>query len=70
MLLLPSFLSFPWAMFLFSSPVVCVLQWLENCRKTFGDKDSNQRPDTHAQVGMNARCLDNCCCFGDQNRCS
>ncbi|GLD57426.1 protein furry homolog-like protein, partial [Lates japonicus] len=23
--------------------------WLENCRKTFGDKDSNQRPNTHAQ---------------------
>uniref|UniRef100_A0A667Y7Z4 Furry homolog, like n=1 Tax=Myripristis murdjan TaxID=586833 RepID=A0A667Y7Z4_9TELE len=24
-------------------------QWLENCRKTFGDKDSNQRPNTQAQ---------------------
>uniref|UniRef100_A0A672IIV2 Furry homolog, like n=1 Tax=Salarias fasciatus TaxID=181472 RepID=A0A672IIV2_SALFA len=24
--------------------------WLENCRKTFGDKDSSQRPNTHAQV--------------------
>ncbi|KAK2835881.1 hypothetical protein Q5P01_016365 [Channa striata] len=23
--------------------------WLENCRKTFGDKDSNQRPNTQAQ---------------------
>uniref|UniRef100_A0A7N6FI69 Furry homolog, like n=1 Tax=Anabas testudineus TaxID=64144 RepID=A0A7N6FI69_ANATE len=23
--------------------------WLENCRKTFGDKDSNERPNTHAQ---------------------
>ncbi|CAJ1059965.1 protein furry homolog-like isoform X9 [Xyrichtys novacula] len=23
--------------------------WLENCRKTFGDKDSSQRPNTHAQ---------------------
>ncbi|KAM7388598.1 hypothetical protein PAMP_024763 [Pampus punctatissimus] len=23
--------------------------WLENCRKTFGDKDSNQRPNTHTQ---------------------
>uniref|UniRef100_I3J4N3 Furry homolog, like n=1 Tax=Oreochromis niloticus TaxID=8128 RepID=I3J4N3_ORENI len=28
-------------------------RWLENCRKTFGDKDSSQRPNTHAQVGMN-----------------
>uniref|UniRef100_A0A8C4H0C4 Furry homolog, like n=1 Tax=Dicentrarchus labrax TaxID=13489 RepID=A0A8C4H0C4_DICLA len=27
--------------------------WLENCRKTFGDKDSSQRLNTHAQVGMN-----------------
>uniref|UniRef100_A0A3Q1GNE3 Furry homolog, like n=1 Tax=Acanthochromis polyacanthus TaxID=80966 RepID=A0A3Q1GNE3_9TELE len=26
--------------------------WLDNCRKTFGDKDSSQRPNTHAQVGM------------------
>ncbi|XP_068581465.1 protein furry homolog-like isoform X1 [Cebidichthys violaceus] len=25
--------------------------WLENCRKTFGDKDSSQRHNTHAQVG-------------------
>uniref|UniRef100_A0A3Q0T083 Furry homolog, like n=1 Tax=Amphilophus citrinellus TaxID=61819 RepID=A0A3Q0T083_AMPCI len=25
------------------------MQWLENCRKTFGDKDSSQRPNTHAQ---------------------
>ncbi|TRY82982.1 hypothetical protein DNTS_026632 [Danionella cerebrum] len=24
-------------------------QWLENCRKTFGDKDSNQRPSNPAQ---------------------
>ncbi|XP_051954043.1 protein furry homolog-like isoform X4 [Xyrauchen texanus] len=24
-------------------------QWLENCRKTFGDKDSSQRPNTQAQ---------------------
>ncbi|XP_056115791.1 protein furry homolog-like isoform X2 [Rhinichthys klamathensis goyatoka] len=24
-------------------------QWLDNCRKTFGDKDSNQRPNTQAQ---------------------
>ncbi|XP_051581277.1 protein furry homolog-like isoform X2 [Myxocyprinus asiaticus] len=24
-------------------------QWLENCRKTFGDKDSNLRPNTQAQ---------------------
>uniref|UniRef100_A0AAX7UIA1 Furry homolog, like n=1 Tax=Astatotilapia calliptera TaxID=8154 RepID=A0AAX7UIA1_ASTCA len=24
-------------------------RWLENCRKTFGDKDSSQRPNTHAQ---------------------
>ncbi|XP_024114738.1 protein furry homolog-like isoform X7 [Oryzias melastigma] len=23
--------------------------WLENCRKTFGDKDSSQRPSSHAQ---------------------
>uniref|UniRef100_A0AAQ5ZZ30 Furry homolog, like n=1 Tax=Amphiprion ocellaris TaxID=80972 RepID=A0AAQ5ZZ30_AMPOC len=23
--------------------------WLDNCRKTFGDKDSSQRPNTHAQ---------------------
>uniref|UniRef100_A0A3Q3GAL7 Protein furry C-terminal domain-containing protein n=1 Tax=Labrus bergylta TaxID=56723 RepID=A0A3Q3GAL7_9LABR len=23
--------------------------WLENCRKTFGDKDSSQRPNTHAE---------------------
>ncbi|XP_067370555.1 protein furry homolog-like isoform X5 [Channa argus] len=23
--------------------------WLENCRKTFGEKDSNQRPNTQAQ---------------------
>uniref|UniRef100_A0A3B5QJR8 Furry homolog, like n=1 Tax=Xiphophorus maculatus TaxID=8083 RepID=A0A3B5QJR8_XIPMA len=23
--------------------------WLENCRKTFGDKDSSQQPNTHAQ---------------------
>uniref|UniRef100_A0A8C1WE90 Furry homolog, like n=1 Tax=Cyprinus carpio TaxID=7962 RepID=A0A8C1WE90_CYPCA len=35
-------------------PVVFVsfllpLQWLDNCRKTFGDKDSNQRPNTQAQ---------------------
>ncbi|KAI4790071.1 hypothetical protein KUCAC02_034847, partial [Chaenocephalus aceratus] len=26
-------------------------QWLENCRKTFGDKESNRRADTHTQVG-------------------
>ncbi|XP_064791681.1 protein furry homolog-like isoform X12 [Oncorhynchus masou masou] len=25
-------------------------EWLENCRKTFGDKDGNQRPNTQAQV--------------------
>ncbi|XP_045543619.1 protein furry homolog-like isoform X11 [Salmo salar] len=24
-------------------------EWLENCRKTFGDKDGNQRPNTQAQ---------------------
>uniref|UniRef100_A0A6Q2WSG3 Furry homolog, like n=1 Tax=Esox lucius TaxID=8010 RepID=A0A6Q2WSG3_ESOLU len=24
-------------------------EWLENCRKTFGDKDDNQRPNTQAQ---------------------
>uniref|UniRef100_A0A672MU90 Protein furry homolog-like n=1 Tax=Sinocyclocheilus grahami TaxID=75366 RepID=A0A672MU90_SINGR len=24
-------------------------QWLDNCRKTFGDKDSNQRPNNQAQ---------------------
>uniref|UniRef100_A0A3Q3JHT0 Furry homolog, like n=1 Tax=Monopterus albus TaxID=43700 RepID=A0A3Q3JHT0_MONAL len=23
--------------------------WLENCRKTFGDKDGNQQPNTHTQ---------------------
>uniref|UniRef100_A0A8C4H1R6 Furry homolog, like n=1 Tax=Dicentrarchus labrax TaxID=13489 RepID=A0A8C4H1R6_DICLA len=34
--------------------------WLENCRKTFGDKDSSQRLNTHAQVGMNTLLLELC----------
>uniref|UniRef100_A0A7N5ZQE6 Furry homolog, like n=1 Tax=Anabas testudineus TaxID=64144 RepID=A0A7N5ZQE6_ANATE len=34
--------------------------WLENCRKTFGDKDSNERPNTHAQVGMDFLELELC----------
>ncbi len=29
------------------------LQWLDNCRKTFGDKDSIQRPNAEAQVERN-----------------
>uniref|UniRef100_A0A4W6EDW8 Furry homolog, like n=1 Tax=Lates calcarifer TaxID=8187 RepID=A0A4W6EDW8_LATCA len=34
--------------------------WLENCRKTFGDKDSNQRPNTHAQQMENLAELELC----------
>uniref|UniRef100_A0AAQ5YBY4 Furry homolog, like n=1 Tax=Amphiprion ocellaris TaxID=80972 RepID=A0AAQ5YBY4_AMPOC len=34
--------------------------WLDNCRKTFGDKDSSQRPNTHAQVGMTHLFLELC----------
>ncbi|XP_056133696.1 protein furry homolog-like isoform X4 [Lampris incognitus] len=35
-------------------------QWLENCRKTFGDKDSNQRPNTQAQQMENLAELELC----------
>ncbi|XP_061593946.1 protein furry homolog-like isoform X3 [Cololabis saira] len=34
--------------------------WLENCRKTFGDKDSSQRPNTHAQQMENLAELELC----------
>ncbi|XP_026200831.1 protein furry homolog-like isoform X12 [Anabas testudineus] len=34
--------------------------WLENCRKTFGDKDSNERPNTHAQQMENLAELELC----------
>ncbi|XP_039895986.1 protein furry homolog-like isoform X11 [Simochromis diagramma] len=35
-------------------------RWLENCRKTFGDKDSSQRPNTHAQQMENLAELELC----------
>ncbi|XP_029002067.2 protein furry homolog-like isoform X3 [Betta splendens] len=34
--------------------------WLENCRKTFGDKDSNQQLNTHAQQMENLAELELC----------
>ncbi|KAK9518920.1 hypothetical protein VZT92_021686 [Zoarces viviparus] len=34
--------------------------WLENCRKTFGDKDSRQRHNTHAQQMENLAELELC----------
>ncbi|XP_037830132.1 protein furry homolog-like isoform X4 [Kryptolebias marmoratus] len=34
--------------------------WLENCRKTFGDKDSSQRSNTHAQQMENLAELELC----------
>ncbi|XP_034737652.1 protein furry homolog-like isoform X7 [Etheostoma cragini] len=34
--------------------------WLENCRKTFGDKDSSQQPNTHAQQMENLAELELC----------
>ncbi|XP_034036419.1 protein furry homolog-like isoform X6 [Thalassophryne amazonica] len=34
--------------------------WLENCRKTFGDKDSSQRTNTHAQQMENLAELELC----------
>ncbi|XP_037530317.1 protein furry homolog-like [Nematolebias whitei] len=34
--------------------------WLENCRKTFGDKDNSQRPITHAQQMENLAELELC----------
>uniref|UniRef100_A0A3Q1CP11 Furry homolog, like n=1 Tax=Amphiprion ocellaris TaxID=80972 RepID=A0A3Q1CP11_AMPOC len=34
--------------------------WLDNCRKTFGDKDSSQRPNTHAQQMENLAELELC----------
>ncbi|XP_068599918.1 protein furry homolog-like [Brachionichthys hirsutus] len=34
--------------------------WLENCRETFGDKDSSQRPNTHAQQMENLAELELC----------
>uniref|UniRef100_A0A096M8S1 Furry homolog, like n=1 Tax=Poecilia formosa TaxID=48698 RepID=A0A096M8S1_POEFO len=34
--------------------------WLENCRKTFGDKDSSQRPNTHTQQMENLAELELC----------
>jgi len=36
------------------------LQWLENCRKTFGDKDGSQQPDTQAQVRPSSPTLCSC----------
>ncbi|KAL3047964.1 hypothetical protein OYC64_022012 [Pagothenia borchgrevinki] len=35
-------------------------QWLENCKKTFGDKESNQRADTHTQQMENLAELELC----------
>ncbi|XP_068448807.1 protein furry homolog-like isoform X3 [Clinocottus analis] len=34
--------------------------WLENCRKTFGDKDGSQQPNTHAQQMENLAELELC----------
>ncbi|XP_068175819.1 protein furry homolog-like isoform X3 [Antennarius striatus] len=34
--------------------------WLENCRKTFGDKDSSQRPNSHSQQMENLAELELC----------
>ncbi|XP_056895276.1 protein furry homolog-like isoform X4 [Takifugu flavidus] len=34
--------------------------WLENCRRTFGDRDSSQRPNTHAQQMENLAELELC----------
>lgn len=42
------------------------LQWLDNCRKTFGDKDSNQRPNTQAQVEKKHTHLTACFCLSTQ----
>lgn len=36
------------------TPDLSTPQWLENCRKTFGDKDGGQGPNTHAQVELHA----------------
>ncbi|XP_034737662.1 protein furry homolog-like isoform X14 [Etheostoma cragini] len=40
--------------------VTYLAEWLENCRKTFGDKDSSQQPNTHAQQMENLAELELC----------